>query len=186
MILEIKYECWDYHAKRKHIVYDFYVTNPKTALSLGKIERLLLNMTFELNSLRKKPSFWPWDLFCKLSTSFTEISGCWEQERSPERYIGSLSVFNITSYLHLAILPMLFLHNGFTCNFSTMNYWLDLAISQSILGSSVFTSVKWHCQSACWMHLSPTLNLDHIALLFLLSVKEWLLIMTTIQRLVAK
>ena len=76
---------------------------------------------------------------------------------------------------------MLFLHNGFTYNFSTTNYWLDLDISWSILRSFGFTSVKWHCQAVGWMHLFPILNLDHIILLFLLSMKEWLWLVTTIE-----
>lgn len=99
LTLERKYERCDYHTKRKHIIYDFCVMNPKTALSLGWLKRLVLNMTFALNGLGKKSSFWRRDLFCKLSAWFTVILnslGGGARGTAAESNFVSPTVFSIT------------------------------------------------------------------------------------------
>lgn len=73
--------------------------NPKTALSLGWLKRLVLNMTFALNGLGKKSSFWRRDLFCKLSAWFTVILnslGGGARETASESNFVSPTLFSIT------------------------------------------------------------------------------------------
>lgn len=126
---------------------------PKSALSLGRIKRLVLKMTFELNSLGRKPSFWLWELFCKLLAWFTVMLNCWRERAGGQQQKATLSHFLSSAWWVAwtsAFSAYNILHIAFTYNFPPrLSGWITsvLGHSWSIPWSSVFIPVKWHQQS---------------------------------------